>query len=475
VIFKAPQPSPGADTSGDSYLPGHGNGGYRVEHYDLKLDYRVGPNRLAGQAVITAVTTQALSRFSLDSASNFKINHVLVDGEAAKFVLSGRDKLGVKPSKPLPPGARFTVEIRYVGNPRPIAGIWGDIGWDELTDGALVASQPIGAPSWFPCNDHPSDKAAYRISLTTSSPYSVLVTGNLVSRRIGASTTTWVYERPEPTATYLMSVQIGRYDDVDMTAPGMIGPGPQAGPSYRMSLRHGRDAEVESVLGAVPQRAAVPARLRRNFAHDFGRQGRMMDLLQWLFGPYPFGEYVVVITDDDLDDPIEAQGMSIFGANHVDGRRTYERLAVHELAHQWFGNSLTVADWRHIWLNEGFATYAEWLWSAESGGRTAQAHARTWHSRMAPGPADLRIGDPGVARMFDERVYKRGALTLHALRHEMGDEGFFVLVKTWAAEHRHGVVTTADFVALSESCAGRSLQEFFARWLDSPRLPPFPA
>jgi aminopeptidase N len=471
VIFKASQPSPGAEVSGDSYLPGHGNGGYRVEHYDLELDYRVGPNRLSGQAVITAVATQALSRFSLDLGRGFKVNRVLVDGMAAKFILSGRDKLGIKPAKSLADGVRFTVEIRYVGNPRPIAGMWGDIGWDELTDGSLVASQPIGAPSWFPCNDHPADKAAYRVTLTTASPYSVLVTGNLVARRTGASTTTWVYERPEPTAAYLMSVQIGRYDDVDIAGVSTTLPG--QGPSYQMSVRIGQD-DVEMVLGAVPQRAAVPARLRRNFARDFGRQGQIMDVLQWFFGPYPFDEYVVVVTDDDLDDPIEAQGMSIFGANHIDGRRTYERLAVHELAHQWFGNSLTVADWRHIWLNEGFATYAEWLWSAESGGPSAQAHARTWHARMAGKPADLRLGDPGVGRMFDERVYKRGALLLHALRHEMGDEGFFVLVKAWTAQHRHSVVTSADFVALAEVYAGRSLTAFFARWLDSPRLPPLP-
>jgi aminopeptidase N len=471
VIFKPSLPAPGADTSGDSYLPGHGNGGYRVEHYDLELDYRVGPNRLSGQAVITAVATQALSRFSLDLGRGFKVNRVLVNGKPAKFQLSGRDKLGIKPMKSLAEGAEFVVEIRYVGNPRPIAGMWGDIGWDELTDGSLVASQPIGAPSWFPCNDHPSDKAAYRVTLTTASPYSVLVTGNLVARRTGGSTTTWVYERPEPTAAYLMSVQIGRYDDIDIAGVSHSLPG--QGPSYQMSLRLGDD-DVEAVLGAIPQRAAVPARLRRNFARDFGRQGQIMDVLQWFFGPYPFDEYVVVVTDDDLDDPIEAQGMSIFGANHIDGRRTHERLAVHELAHQWFGNSLTVADWRHIWLNEGFATYAEWLWSAESGGPSAQAHARTWHARMASKPADLRLGDPGVARMFDERVYKRGALLLHALRHEMGDEEFFVLVKAWAAEHRHSLVTSADFVALAEVYAGRSLRDFFARWLDSPRLPPLP-
>ncbi|MFI7123909.1 M1 family metallopeptidase [Amycolatopsis sp. NPDC049868] len=436
------QPSPGAETSGDSYLPRHGNGGYRVRHYDLELDYKIGPNRLSASATITAEATQALSRFTLDFGE-FRINRVLVNGKPAKYTRRAH-KLQVKPAKSLALGSEFLVEVHYVGNPRPLPGLWGDIGWDELTDGSLVASQPVGAPSWFPCNDHPADKATYRVALTTSSPYLVAVTGNLVSRYTRASTTQWVFERPEPTPTYLMSVQIGRYDDIVLAS------------------------------GGVPQRAAVPPRLRRAFSRDFGRQGQIMDSLQRLFGPYPFGEYVIVVADDDLDDPIEAQGMSIFGANHVDGRRTHERLVVHELAHQWFGNSLTVADWRHIWLNEGFATYAEWLWSEESGGQSAHVWAKTWHARMKGKPADLRLADPGVSRMFDERVYKRGGLLLHALRCTVGDEVFFPLVKAWAVENRHGLVTTAGFVTLAERFAGRSLAAFFDAWLEAPALPPLP-
>lgn len=432
-------PTPGADRSADSYLPEHGNGGYRVNHYDLDLDYQIGPNRLAGRARIAAVSTQALSRFSLDLAA-FRINHVLVDGAAAKFTQRGH-KLHVKPARAITAGVAFRVEIRYAGRPKPIPGRWGDIGWDELTDGSLVASQPVGAPSWFPCNDHPADKASYRVSVTAASGYSVLATGNLLSRRRAGSTTTWVYERPEPTSTYLMSVQIGRYDQIELAA------------------------------GPVRQRAAVPVRLREPFAHDFARHGSMMGTLQRFFGPYPFGEYVIVVADDELDDPIEAQGMSIFGANHVDGQRTHERLVVHELAHQWFGNSLTVADWRHIWLNEGFATYAEWLWSAASGGPSADEHARHWHARMAALPADLRLADPGVARMFDERLYKRGALTLHALRRQIGDERFFPMLRAWVAEHRHATVTTQDFTTLAERHAGRALTDFFAAWLHSVSLP----
>ncbi|WP_328478369.1 M1 family metallopeptidase [Actinoplanes sp. NBC_00393] len=432
--------TPGADHSTDSYLPAHGNGGYRVLHYDLELDYRVVSNRLGGKAVITARAVQSLSRFSLD-LGQFRVQDVRVDGRPAKFT-HGRGKLRIKPERPIGYGATFKTEIRYAGTPVPIAGRWGDIGWDELTDGVLVASQPNGAPSWFPCNDRPDDKASFLVTLTTASAYTVLATGDLVSRRRRAGTTTWVYERNEPTAPYLMGIQIGRYEHVDLAAGG-----------------------------AVAQRAAIPPRLRTLFRHDFGRHGEIMASFEGLFGPYPFREYVVVVTDDDLDDPVEAQGMAVFGRNHVDGRRTHERLVAHELAHQWFGNSLTVADWRHIWLNEGFATYAEWLWSGVSGGPSVAAHAAQWHAWVATHRPQVAIANPGVDRMFDPLVYKRGALTLHALRLRLGDTAFFALLRSWSAEHQHQIVTTEQFRAHAQRFAPRSLNDLFTAWLDRPALP----
>ncbi|MDQ0382130.1 aminopeptidase N [Amycolatopsis thermophila] len=407
------------------YTLGHGSTGFRVAHYDLELDYKLAPNRLTARAVLSAVADSELARIPLDLAG-LTVKGVRVDGRPAKFTHRG-GKLVVRPARPV--RGEFTVEVRYAGNPRPVASRWGEIGWDELTDGALVASQPTGAPSWFPCNDRPGDKATYRVALTTASAYTVLVTGDLVARRAGGSATTWVFQRREPTAPYLMSVQIGRYESLE------LGPG---------------------------QRIAVPRRLRDAAAHDFGRQPEMLRVLGEWFGPYPFGEYVVVVTDDDLDDPIEAQGMAIFGGNHVDGRRTFERLVVHELAHQWFGNSLTVAGWRHIWLNEGFATYAEWLWSEASGGAPAEEHAREWRSRVG---TDVPIGDPGEAHLFDEQVYKRGALTLHALRGRVGDAVFFPMLRSWVAGHTHGTVTTEEFIAHAERAAGVPLREDFAVWL----------
>jgi aminopeptidase N len=432
-----------AGAAADAYLPDHGNSGYRTTHYDLQLDYRIAPPRLAGQAKISAVADQRLAAFGLDLGP-FRIERVRVDGAPARYSHEGW-KLRVRPAVAVPAGAAFTVEVGYVGRPRPVHSHWGDVGWELLQDGALVASQPSGAPSWFPCNDHPADKSPYRIAVTAASRYTVVANGSLRARRPGlAGTTTWVYEQPAPMSTYLATVQIGRYRQVG------LGDGP------------------------ISQRAAVPSRLLVPFGRDFARQPDMMTAFERLFGPYPFTEYGVVVVGEPLEVPVEAHGLSIFGANHVDGRRTYERLIAHELAHQWFGNSLTVAEWRHIWLNEGFAKYAEWLWSEVSGREPARVHAaRSW-AGLAKLRQDLRIADPGVRRMFDDRVYQRGALTLHALRTTVGDGDFFGLIRDWAATYRHATVTTDDFCALAGRHAGRPLDALFRTWLHEPGLPPLP-
>jgi aminopeptidase N len=438
-------PAPGAATSADSYLPAHGNGGYRTTQYDLELDYRPHSGRLTGRAKISAVAEQPLSGFSLDLGP-FKINRVLVDGVRAARYTHRDGKLHIRPARPPAAGAEFTVEVHYVGPPHPVrTRDWGDLGWEELTDGSFVAGQPTGAPSWFPCNDHPSDKAAYRISVTAPSAYTVVANGTLESRTFGAGATTWVYEQRAPMPSYLATVQIGSYE---LTEAGSSGP--------------------------VPQPAAVPPRLLARFRHDFARQPQMLTVFQDFFGPYPFDEYGVVVVDEDLEVPVEAHGLSVFGANHVDGRRGSERLVAHELAHQWFGNSLTVADWRHIWLNEGFAKYAEWLWSEASGGLSAASLAAKSRSRLALLRQDLRVADPGVRRIFDDRVYERGALTLHALRTVIGHAAFIAVLREWTATHRHRTVTTEDFTALAQRHSPRPLDGLFTAWLYETKLPRLP-
>jgi aminopeptidase N len=430
----------------DSYFPNNGDSRYRVHRYEIALDYRPGPNRLSGTARISAIAGRAqLREFALDLAE-FRINRVLVDGKACHYTHRG-GKLRIKPAKAPAAGAPFTVDVHWSGNPKPVRSPWGGLGWEELTDGALVASQPVGAPSWYPCNDRPSDKASYQIAVTTPSAYTVVTGGRLLTQTKHASSTTWVYEQSAPTASYLVGLTIGQYRDVVL------------------GETHG---------GRPVQTGYVPARLVPQFEHDFARQPDMMRLFEGLYGPYPFGEYVVVVADEEFDVPVEAQGLATFGTNHVDGVRGWERLVAHELAHQWFGNSVTIADWRHIWLNEGLAKYSEWLWSEYSGGPAAREHAAVAHNVVSGLPQDLRIGDPGRRLMFDDRVYERGGLTVHALRCELGDTAFFPLLWDWTTANRHSTVTTADFVAHASRYAARPLDGFFDAWLNQGALPALP-
>ncbi len=430
----------------DPYLPGVGNFGYRVSRYELALDYKVAINRLEGTVTITAVTLASLSSFSLDLSAALRVSKVLVNGKAPKDFRAARDKLNITLAAPLPAGAAFTVTVRYSGSPRPLQTPWGEVGFEELEEGALVAGQPNGASSWFPCDDHPSAKASYHIQISAESPYRVVSNGELVSRKARAGRTTWVYELPEPTSAYLVTLQIGMYESVRIPK------------------------------SPVPMQAVLPARLKRSFAVDFDKQPQMMQLFTTLFGPYPLSSgYTVVITDDSLEIPLEAQGVSIFGANHCDGSRDSERLIAHEMAHQWFGNSVTVRHWRDIWLHEGFACYAEWLWSEHAGGLSAGDLARRYHRKLTDAPADLLLADPGPADMFDDRVYKRGALTLHVLRCEIGDENFFALLQDWTTRYRHSSVVTDDFLGLAAKYHRSSLRWLWDAWLFSRPVPPLDA
>ena len=434
------------------YFPQRGDDGYRVEHYDLTLDYKVGPNNLAATARLTACAAagSAMSARSAEPLASIVLDfgalratRVLVDGVPARFTHRAEKLRVIPPRGPIAAGARFVVEVRYGGNPRPSRSLYGEIGWEQLTDGVIVASQPTGAPSWFPCNDRPDHKSAYRFTVTTSSLYHVAANGLLTGHAATGATTTWVYEETAPTATYLVALQIGRYRTMELGGP-------------------------------VPQRLVYPSRLPEAAVASFAPQRRMMEVFIDRFGPYPFDDYTAVVTDDDLEIPVEAQGMSTFGLNHLVPGYENERLIAHELAHQWFGNSLTLGDWRDIWLHEGFAAYAEWLWSEASGGKPAAEHARNRHRKLAGQPQDLRIGDPGPRHMFDDRVYQRGALTVHALRVELGDAAFFETLRAWTAGWRHSTVRTLDFMALARSRAGRQLDGFFTRWLHTPSLPPLP-
>ena len=439
----------------DPYVPGHGNAAYDVEHYDLDLRYKPAGNRLDAEAVLHCVARDELDQVVLD-LHHLRVARVTVQGVAGEKASRGKDavekfahrndKLRIRLRDSVAEGASFVVTVKYSGAPTVVKSRdLGDAGWEELEDGVIVAAQPHGAPSWFPCNDRPDNKATYAVTVSAPSDYHAAFSGELVaSSRRGASAT-WTYAQTAPMATYLATLQIGRY-------------------------------VVSEQAGDVPIRVVRPADLRGP-AYDasFGQQPAMMEFFSECFGPYPFAGYTTVITHDDLEIPLESQSLSTFGRNFASAEWSEVRLVAHELAHQWFGNAVTLKEWKDIWLHEGFACYSEWLWSEQAGPKSTAEWVSHYYEKLSRLPQDLLLADPGPELMFDDRVYKRGALTLHALRLVVGDDAFFEILRRWVADNNGGTVTTPQFIRHCESVSGQPLAGLFHDWLEETALPALPA
>ena len=431
----------------DPYVPRHGDASFAVTHHDLRLAYNPATNRLDARAVLDVVTLAEVSRFRLD-LHRLKAGKVTVTGARLAKYAQNDAHLTLSFGAVLPAGTALRVTIPYAGKPMPIRSrTLGEAGWEELTDGVIVASQPHGAPSWFPCNDRADNKGTFAVVLTVPAAYDVAFSGDLVHVEQEGGNRVWSFEQPSPMAPYLATLQIGQYVRRRL---------PQLGSEQAIDLVAPADLPADGL------------------AASFGQQPAMMAYFEEVFGPYPFRSYTTVVTDDPLEIPLESQGLSTFGRNFCRSDWDAVRLVAHELAHQWFGNAVTAAKWRDIWLHEGFACYAEWLWSEQSGGPSAGERAAEHHARLAGLPQDLLLSDPTPALMFDDRVYKRGALTLHALRCTVGDDTFFAILQTWVSESSGGSVTTEGFVDHAERVAGRSLQSVFRPWLYALPLPASP-
>jgi aminopeptidase N len=431
--------TPGAPGVGDPYYPLDGNGGYDVQDYQLDIAYEPATDVLTGTTTIRARATQDLSAFNLD-LTGLEVREVAVNGAPATASRAG-DELTITPAAPLALDTEFTAVVRYDGVPRTLEDQWGAVGFFHTDDGALAIGQPDVAATWYPVNDHPSDPATYTVVVTV--PEGLAAISNGVLDEQTGSTFTW--RSAEPMPSYLVGLAIGPFNVRAYEAGGL----------------HYWDA----VDPDVPQLAVVTASL--------ARQPEVIDFLSGVFGPYPFTEAGGIVDDvPELGFSLENQTRPIYSPKAFKNAESGDDVVVHELAHQWFGDSLHLNRWQDIWLNEGFATYAEWLWAEREGRGTV---AKRFATEMAKYPADsvfwtVRIGDPGAAALFDEAVYTRGAMTVHALRTEIGDEAFTRLVRAWTEPEGRGV-TTAEFIALAEEVSGRQLDALFTTWLDTPRKP----
>jgi aminopeptidase N len=434
--------TPGAPGIGDPYFPTYGNGGYDVDSYTLKLRYDPANDRLAGTATLAARATTDLSSFNLDLVG-MTVSTVTVDGKAARHERRGNE-LAVTPASGLPNGQSFTTEIAYSGVPRPVgsAGL-GVNGFLATDDGAIALGEPESASTWFPVNDHPRDKATYDIQMTVPAGLVVISNGVPGATRTTDGWTTSQWSERVPMASYLATVVIGRYRVSTGTHQG------------------------KPLVTAVPADMAANSSAERSMA----RTGEIADFLATQFGPYPFEAYGgVVVNDSRIGYALETQSRPVYG-NVFFSMGVNDVVVAHELAHQWFGNSVSLQSWEDIWLNEGFATYAEWLWQEHDDGQPVQ---RSFQNEYARTDWSRPTADPGPSDLFGRAVYKRGGLTVHALRLTVGDETFFRILSTWTAEKRNGNASTADLIALSERLSGKQLDALFEAWLTGTSAPAIP-
>ncbi|MET8508357.1 M1 family metallopeptidase [Streptomyces sp. NPDC004787] len=451
-LVAAALPAPAPLGIGDPLFPQLGNPGYDVLSYDIALDYR-GRNTepLAAATTIEAVATDALDRINLDFTHG-SVSAVTVAGEPASFESTGED-LVITPARPVERGEVVEIAVRHTSDPRGPADSGG---WVRTGDGLAMANQADAAHRVFPSNDHPSDKAFFTFRITAPDRFTAVANGLRESRVRSEGSTTWTYRTTHPMATELAQVSIGESAVVHRRGPHEL-----------------------------PVRDVVPAADKERLEHWLARTPKHLEWLERRVGPYPFENYGVLIADADTGFELETQTLSLFE------RRLFtqpgfpewyvESVMVHELAHQWFGDSVSPRAWSDLWLNEGHATWYEALYAEENGGPTldrrmkaAYAASDQWRAAGGP-PAAPEPPEPGEKiSLFRPVVYDGAALALYALREEIGTEAFEALERHWVAEHRDGTATTADFTALAGRIAGRDLSAFFQAWLYAAKTPPMP-
>jgi len=466
------RPSPGAPSAGDPLFPGLGNGGYDVQHYTLDLVYgsTASVQTVPALATIEAQATQSLSRFDLDFNGD-SVGFVTVDGRPAAFSRQG-EELVVTPRNAIRDHRRFTVRVGYTSGPRAIAPEdQGDlnkvlaIAWFSTPSGSITAAQPNAAHRIFPSNDVPSDPASYTFHAITPAGSTFVANGELTGKATIAGHTFWSYEERDPMASELIQLAFGALTVKDR--------GSDRGVRLRDVAPTNQIAELEPALAT-------------EVSH--------LDYMTDKVGRYPFRTYGTFSSDATFPFALEDQTISLYpsfiflpGPAPLGDPRFYQPIMVHELAHQWFGDSVTPARWSDVWLNEGHATWYEWEWAQEVGDpvfylgvptveermRQTYAQGDQWRAQWGPVAAPSHGADD-VAQMFSPNIYDGGALVLFALRQVIGDPAFRQLERRWVQRYGGGPASTADFIALANAVSHRDLTGFLTAWLYGTKTPPMP-
>ncbi len=430
----------GSDGIGDPYFPLDGNGGINVLSYDVRDRYRFATGRLSGRTVVTLRTTQQLSSFDLDFL--LPVSDVRLSTGKATFSVPEHHELRITPKHRIPAHTRLRATITYAGKPGQYSYA-GESNWVASSHEVEAVNEPHMAPWWFPSNDHPLDKARMSIRVTVPGDQQVVSNGRLIGVRRHAGLATYHWGGGSPMATYLAFFVAGHFQIRSGTAHGL--------PYYLAVSRQ------------------LPLSMRQAAMKGLSRTPDIVHWLQQQVGPYAFKTTGGVVTSLDPGFSLENQTRPVYP------RQVFQLLMVHELAHQWFGDSVSVHHWHDVWLNEGFATYMEHRWTET---HPHGESTSTWLHRMYNTQSDSFwngvVSDPGssTSELFrDSVVYQRGGMTLAALRNVIGGRAFTELLRRWTHQHRHANGTTDAFEALAEKISGQDLTSFFDEWVRQPGPP----
>ncbi|MEU8897927.1 M1 family metallopeptidase [Nocardia sp. NPDC048505] len=423
----------GAPGLGDPYYPLDGNGGYDVGHYEIGIDYDPPTRHLAGTARIEARATQALRAFNLDFDGP-EVRMVTVNGLPAAWDRNGEHELTVTPSVPLLPGLPFVALVDYAGPARDEMGA----GWTiSPSGGAFVAGQPHSAATWYPLNDTPLDKATFTLHTTVPAEWEVMSNGRRTRNEVRGDKRIVSWESKHPVLGYLTTVAIDRFSFLEQQRP-----------------------DGTPLLSAFAPQAEDNRETER-------RLPEILDFAESLYGPYPFDAAGGIYVDAELEISLETQTRPIYAP------WTDLETVVHEIAHQWWGDAVSVRQWSDICLNECFASYtADYLWGERKEGVDVDTQYREKLAKYLDNPKfwEIPLDNPGAGREFTS-VYYRGPLFLHALRKQLGDDVFFGAVKEFLRAHAYGNASMLEFRTFVQSKSGTDLTGFLRAWLDTEEPP----
>jgi aminopeptidase N len=464
-VASAAPPSPGAAGLGDRLFPLLGNGGYDAIHYDVNLRYATSaPSQpMQGTVTILARATQALSRFDLDFAGA-SVGGVSVNGRAASWRRDG-EELVITPSRPLREGRRFVVTVsNYVAVPT-IADSDDEstTAFFQHTVGSATAGQPNWTHSFLPSNDHPSDKATFSVRFDVPAGETAVSTGSLVGQWTRGGRAHFAYVMRQPMATELLQLAVGQYDVSSLSTYDGI---------------ELRDVTAKPITGQLtPLLGVTPSQL-----------GWMQERV----GRYPFDVYGSLVIEADLGFALESQTLELIDTSWFDDypQGVWEPTLLHELSHMWFGDSVSPSSWSDLWLNEGHASWYEFLYAQDKGElvddttgypddagyatvdelmKAVYAHGDQW--RADDGPVALPVS---ADNLFSLQAYHGGALVLYALRQEVGTAAFQRIEQSWLRTYEGRSASTDDFIALASRVAGRDLGPFLRAWVYGTTTPPMP-